>query len=140
MRFLAVWVSVITCIIVTLLRQVIPSLSPYTRKHILSSLQTLKDILNVCSLIHPGITLEPVLQPRTWVTPSRAFSMIESMAEAQRMSDILFFHQLSLKRQDKLNILPCHTSKNLFICLFYSKTFQNLNIGKYSDLMLLSPF
>ena len=44
--------------------------------------QTLKKILNVCSLIHPGITLEPVLQPRTWVTPSRAFSMIESMSEA----------------------------------------------------------
>ena len=91
MRFLVIWVSVITCIIVTLLRQDVSLLSPHTRKHILSSLQTLKDILNVCSLIHPGITLEPVIQPRNWVTPSRAFSMIESMAEAQRMSDIRFF-------------------------------------------------
>ena len=90
MRFLAVWVSAITCIIVNLLRQVISSLLPHTRKHILSSLQTLKDLLNVCSLIHPGITLEPVLQSRTWVTSSRAFSMIESMSEAQRMSDIQF--------------------------------------------------
>ena len=44
--------------------------------------QTLKNILNVCSLIHTRITLEPVLQPRTWVTPSRAFSLIESMSEA----------------------------------------------------------
>ena len=44
--------------------------------------QTLKNILNVCSLIHPRITLELVLQPKTWVTPSRAFSLIESMAEA----------------------------------------------------------
>ena len=82
MRFLAVWVSVITCIIVNLLRQVISSLLPHTRKHILSSLQTLKDLLNVCSLILPGITLEHVLQSRTWVTPSRTFNLIESMAEA----------------------------------------------------------
>ena len=44
--------------------------------------QTLKNILNICSLIHTRITLEPVLQPRMWVTPSRAFSLIESMSEA----------------------------------------------------------
>ena len=91
MRFLIVWVSVITCIIVTFYGKLSFHFNPHTRKHIFSSLQTLKDILNVCSLIHPGITIEPVLQPRTWVTPSQAFSMIESMAEAQRMSDIRFF-------------------------------------------------
>ena len=82
MRFLVVWVSVITCIIVTLLRQVVSSLSPIQETYLQFSVNTEGYILNICSLIHPGITLEPVLQPRTWVTPSRAFSMIESMAEA----------------------------------------------------------
>ena len=37
MRFLVVWVSVITCIIVTALLQVVFPLLPFTRKHIFSS-------------------------------------------------------------------------------------------------------
>ena len=42
------------------------------------------------------------------------------------MSNIIFYHR---KCQDKLNILPSHTSKNLFFRLFYSETLQNLNLG-----------
>ena len=89
MRFLAVWVCVTTCTIVTFYVKLSLHSHPYQKTYPQFS-QILKDLLNVCSLIHPGITLEPVLQPRTWVTSSRAFSLIESMAEAQRMSDILF--------------------------------------------------
>ena len=56
-----------------------------TRKHIFSSHETLKYILNIYSLIHPRIALEPVLQPRTCVTLGRAFNrdnVIEPMTKA----------------------------------------------------------
>ena len=54
--------------------------------------QTLKNKLNVCSLIHTRITLEPVLQPRTWVTLSRAFNLIASMTDTQTMSNIICYN------------------------------------------------